>query len=91
MSHLTEHDQQIRMVVHRHYHQPVIEVRVEQATILLADFLEALAYEVGAPAMLLTHRTFLERMKKASDRVCASLTREVAPCGAGIVQNVSGG
>ena len=91
MSHLVAGEEQIKVVIHRHWHQPALEVKGQQLSILLADFLEAVAYEVGAPAVMLTHREMTERLKRASASVLAQLDKEPTVCGPVPVRAVSGG
>ena len=91
MSNLIASDEQVKVVVHRHWHQPALEVQGQRLSILMADFLEAVAYEMGAPAVMLTHREMTARLKQASASVLSHLEKDPAACGPVPVRAVSAG
>ena len=68
------------ITIRRQWHHPNIEVAVTRSGIgvvmQMPDFLKALAYELGAPAMLLTHKGAVKMLTEASSRVIEGAKEE---------------
>lgn len=70
------------VVISRCWDNPSISIKVTDKEIgiemNLADFITALAQEVGSPALLFMQQTLLEYMRLASERIIESMKQETA-------------
>ena len=74
----------VRVIVARKWHNPEIVISVTADGIAIAiplvDFIQALAVELGNPALLLTKAQLLAKLRASSDVICTDmklLTKQV--------------
>jgi hypothetical protein len=69
-------------VVSRQWHQPQIDVGVSESGIRIVmpmdDYIQALATEIGSPAMILTQAQLLTRMRAAATAVQMGMQKVTA-------------
>lgn len=73
--------------ISRHWHKPEISIKVTnkeiQIELELADFIRALAAEIGNPAGILTRAQLLAKLEAAAEVVTVAMKKETTPLAGG--------